>query len=82
MPRSISTGRFQSKNTGIPWNMEAGFRPVSVGTHRKLTGIHRKNPDSFRGIPVFSCRILRDPVAGIFDLGVQTDHEQLFQILF
>ncbi len=59
LPRSISTGRFRPENTGTPWNMEAvfrpenfrtfsnDFRPVPVGTQRKLTGIHRKKSGQF-----------------------------------
>ncbi len=46
-PKSISTGRFRPENIGNHWNLEAVFRPILIGTHRKLTEIHRKKSGQF-----------------------------------
>jgi len=48
------------------------FRQVPAEKHGKLTGIYRKKSNKFPvGIllPLLSCRILRDPVAVIFNTG-------------
>jgi hypothetical protein len=50
------------------------FWPFSAGKHRKLAGIHRKNPKNFRPeycfhAPVSSGAFMQDPVARILDLG-------------
>jgi hypothetical protein len=57
------------------------FRSIPAGKHRKWAGIHQKNPKHFRSeyyfhvpaicgaFPHLFCKILRDPVAGIIDLG-------------
>ncbi len=78
------------------------FRAVPARKHRKLTGIHRKNPKNFRpeygfhilaisvaflqdtlAFPHLSCRILRDPVAGIIDLGAELEPDsQLFLLTY
>jgi hypothetical protein len=66
--------------------MEAVFRPVPDGKHRRLAGIYRKNPDNFRseyyfrvpgdfwcfpsGYGDFLASFLQDHVAGIFELGI------------
>ncbi len=59
--RSISTGRFRPENFRT---FSGDFRPVPVGTHRKLTGIHRKKSGPF---PVFSRRI-RWPESSTWDM--------------
>jgi hypothetical protein len=53
--------------------VEAVFRQQSTGKIRKISG--RNTASMFQRFPVtfphLSCRILRDTVAGIIDLGTQ-----------
>jgi hypothetical protein len=86
MPRSKNTGRFRHESTENHWNVEAvfplkifrifsdDFRPVPVGKHRKMTGIHRKNFNKFPlgillPLSAISGAFLQNPAAVIFDLG-------------
>ncbi len=59
LPRSISTGRFRSENTGIPWNMEAVFKPeifsdffqwFVAGSCRNAQEVDRNPPEKIRTI--------------------------------
>ncbi len=85
-PRSKITGRFRQESNENRWNVEAifspeicrifsdDFRPVPVGKHRNLTGIHRKKSKKIPvgillPLPAIFGAFLQDPVAVIFDLG-------------
>ncbi len=74
-PRSRSTGRFRQDNTGNRWTWKQhssrifsdDFLPISVRKHKKLAGIHRKNPHHFRPeycfhVPAISGVFLPDTV--------------------
>jgi hypothetical protein len=70
----------------IFWIFSDDFRPVLAGKHRKLIGIHRTKSGQFpvgillpcssdflcfpAGSGDFLVSFLRDPVAGIMDLGI------------
>jgi hypothetical protein len=81
LPRSNTPARKRPVPSISSDFVEAVFRPVPAGKHRKLAGVHRKNPKNFRpeycfDVPVSSGAFLQDtvifpqdPVAGIIDLG-------------